>query len=141
MRASMDCFKLSSRVCMGVILALAVWASIPSCAHADEMSVADCGWRFETDSNGAVVPSLRHAMQEDVLDVYWTFSGVMGGNVVGDVVVYRTYKTLSFPNSYSTLAPTNLSVRSTGSGGEYFPQVGMRGFGTVEVWKMNYRIR
>ena len=41
MRASMDCFKLSSRVCMGVILALAVWASIPSCAHADEMSVAD----------------------------------------------------------------------------------------------------
>ena len=65
----------------------------------------------------------RRANSERVLNVYWTFSGLLNGQSVDNRIVYRDYKSLFFQNSYSTLPPTWVNTRATGSGGEYFSQV------------------
>lgn len=83
----------------------------------------------------------RRANSERVLNVYWTFTGLLNGREVKDRIVYRDYKSLSFPNSYSTLAPTWVNTRATGSNGEYFSQVQATGVGSVETWRCNYQIR
>ena len=72
---------------------------------------------------------------------YGTFKGLLNGREVKDRIVYRDYKSLSFPNSYSTLAPTWVNTRATGSNGEYFSQVQATGVGSVETWRCNYQIR
>lgn len=83
----------------------------------------------------------RRANSERVLNVYWTFSGLLNGQSVDNRIVYRDYKSLSFRNSYSTLPPTWVNTRATGSGGEYFSQVQAIGVGSVETWRCNYQIR
>lgn len=86
-------------------------------------------------------PSACRANSERVLNVYWTFTGLLNGRSVQDRIVYREYKSLSFPNSYSTLAPTWVNTRATGSNGEFFSQVQSIGVGSVETWRCNYQIR
>lgn len=83
----------------------------------------------------------RRANSERVLNVYWTFSGLLNGQSVDNRIVYRDYKSLSFRNSYSTLPPTWVNTRATGSSGEYFSQVQAIGVGSVETWRCNYQIR
>lgn len=83
----------------------------------------------------------RRANSERVLNVYWTFSGLLNGQSVDNRIVYRDYKSLSFRNSYSTLPPTWVNTRATGSGGEYFSQVQAIGVGSVETWRCNYQVR
>lgn len=85
--------------------------------------------------------TVRRANSERVLNVYWTFSGLLNGQSVDNRIVYRDYKSLSFPNSYSTLAPTWVNTRATGSNGEYFSQVQATGVGSVETWRCNYQVR
>lgn len=83
----------------------------------------------------------RRANSERVLNVYWTFSGLLNGQSVDNRIVYRDYKSLSFRNSYSTLPPTWVNARATGSSGEYFSQVQAIGVGSVETWRCNYQVR
>lgn len=95
-------------------------------------------------SNDLLVASgstARRANSERVLNVYWTFSGLLNGQSVDNRIVYRDYKSLSFRNSYSTLPPTWVNTRATGSSGEYFSQVQAIGVGSVETWRCNYQVR
>lgn len=57
---------------------------------------------LSNDLSYASGTAARRANSERVLNVYWTFTGLLNGREVKDRIVYRDYKSLSFPNSYST---------------------------------------
>lgn len=133
------------KVILGPIF-LFVCLCFPAAGFADEIV---CNMRNDVQpvaslSNDLLFASgstARRANSERVLNVYWTFSGLLNGQSVDNRIVYRDYKSLSFRNSYSTLPPTWVNTRATGSSGEYFSQVQAIGVGSVETWRCNYQVR
>lgn len=69
----------------------------------------------------------------DVVDTYEVFTGLLDNKAVSNVVVRKTYKSISFKTNYSQTASTLLRIEQIGGGGRYYPGHGWACPGSLEV--------
>lgn len=74
---------------------------------------------LEMSTSGQIEPQRLNYV--DVVDTYEVFTGYLDENAVNNVVVRKTYRSISFKTNYSQTASTLLRIEQIKGGGRYYP--------------------
>lgn len=81
------------------------------------------------------------ARETTVLNTYRVYSGLLNGKAFTDVIYDRTYKSLSFNNSFVQKPSVCLDMTTVDYRGKYIPELGGTAVaGTIEYWKCVYEL-
>lgn len=134
--------SMATRFLLAVCLSICAFTISAQEAQASNLSsVAGDIAIVKSDSTSLSNSVMPCARETTVLNTYRVYSGLLNGKAVTDVIYDRTYKSLSFDNSFVQKPSVCLDMTTVDYRGKYIPELGGTAVaGTIEYWKCVYKL-